>query len=205
MDPIKKAKPLPKSLDNASRTRATDYNQTNLSNYWINEIKSQEDTARQIIAVCILLFGASISLVSSNSATFVQMVEINIKSNLETYPDTPDIILIAICVSIWVAITISFLFIWIQALRSASIALKIEELKENENQYIEHLSNIAKIKHKHCHKAITTIAIGSTLVTFVVAGLFISAIGYTPLGMIIWAIAGLGLITLIIFNFVGDV
>lgn len=39
-----------------------------VDNYWLNEIKSQEDTARQIMAICIVLLGASFTLLMSNSS-----------------------------------------------------------------------------------------------------------------------------------------
>lgn len=52
-----------------------DLNQAEFNNYWLNEIKSYEDTARQIIAVCTLLLGASITLIMSNKNIIVSIIK----------------------------------------------------------------------------------------------------------------------------------
>jgi hypothetical protein len=43
-------------------------------NYWLNQIKSQEDTARQIISISILLLGISITSYSNNTKAFLLLM-----------------------------------------------------------------------------------------------------------------------------------
>jgi calcineurin-like phosphoesterase family protein len=79
---------LPSEVQTATSNEVTgtgDSSQAILDNYWLNEIKSQEDTARQIIAICTLLLGASITLITGNRDRIIDMVKDNINFTSSFY------------------------------------------------------------------------------------------------------------------------
>lgn len=202
-----------------------DSSKATLDNYWLNEIKSQEDTARQIITICTLLLGASITLITGNTDRIVGMINDNTNftrhvhadiiynnfrdQDLYAYADNIiNDIMKMMSIVMWSGlIIISFLFIWILALYAARKALKIEPITNK-----DHLSHIANIKHEHCMEATATIIIGTLLVTFFVVGLFLFTLKPTNLenvailgivanlGFIVTFTSGLILLTTILYS-----
>lgn len=114
-----------------------------LCNYWLNEIKSQEDTARQIMTICIILLGASITLITSNSngitSTINNVTNITFQGYLPIIPEKylPEYVSIfKSFLSFSMSISIlSFLLVWILALNKAIESLKVEPINSKAPQY----------------------------------------------------------------------
>lgn len=152
-----------------------------LCNYWLNEIKSQEDTARQIMTICIILLGASITLITSNSNGIILTINNAANMTFQAYlPIIPEkylpeyVSMFKNLISFFMSISIlSFLLVWILALNKAIESLKVEPINSKAPQYSEHLSFIANIKHSFCEKAAHIIITGTLLMAIFVIGLLL--------------------------------
>jgi hypothetical protein len=70
----------------ADAAKNDNQNQVVRNSYWLNEIKSQEDTARQLITACIVLLGASITLFTSRpEAVFLPIKLVSNQTKNITY------------------------------------------------------------------------------------------------------------------------
>jgi hypothetical protein len=188
------------------------HNTPSLDNYWLNEIKSQEDTARQIVTICILLLVASFTIIINNA----DRIFIFLNNTRPYVPGTasydvasniiPGIHLINIEAISFFSQIISiagFFLIWILALKVAIRALKLEIINNNEHHSIN-LAYIAIIKQAHCESSVNIITCGMVFLSIFVTGFMMATINgesWLLLGTLIMTISmfGLFMIEIIIF------
>jgi hypothetical protein len=115
---------------------------TSLDNYWLNEIKSQEDTARQITTACILLIVASFTIVTNNADRILLFLNDTrpYVSGTSSYEAASHIIpgnyLISYETFAFFQTIIGiggFFFIWVFALSAARKSLELELITSNDN------------------------------------------------------------------------
>ncbi len=167
---------------------------TSLDNYWLNEIKSQEDTARQITTVCILLLVASFTFVTNN----VDRILLSLNNTRPYVPGTssyeaashiiPSNYLIYFENFGFFQTIIGvgcFFFIWVFALSAARKALELELITSNDK-----LFDVAVIKQVYCNNAINIIIFSMGLLSIFVIGFMMATLpGWLQLGTLIAFIA----------------
>jgi hypothetical protein len=136
-------------------------------NYWLNEIKSQEDTGRQIISISVLLLGLSITVLTSNTDRILVFANIPSKNPFPALNNSSimfsKILYYEYSVLGFVYLFMFFfslLFIWIMAIDNANYALRLERMPSYDAGNLE---SIANIKHSYISgtmKIITWGAIG---------------------------------------------
>ncbi len=182
--------------DDPSRTTYLGPDHVTLSNYWLNEIKSQEDTARQIMTICILLLGASITLITGNSKSIIYAIGNSTNLTFQVYlPIVPekylplyDSLFHPFLYFSLLSSVLSFFIVWILALNIAIESLKPEPTRSKAPRYPEHLSFIANIKFKLCKKATRIIITGTSLTAIFIISLISSQnIGYIGSSVVILA------------------
>jgi len=179
-----------------------------LDNYWLNEIKSQEDTARQITTICILLLVASFTIITNNS----ENIFVYLNDTRPYVPGTSSYGLVSNIIPenyISLAESISFLIqivsisgfflIWLLALNAARKALELELIASNGEPHSRILANIAKIKQTHCRKAVNITILGMAFLSIFVSGFVIATLngkGWLQLGAFIMSISMLCVLVL---------
>lgn len=176
-----------------------DQNQMALKDYWLNEIKSQEDTARQIITICALLIGVSITLITSNFTGIAFMINDTLqKSNqsndflYDTFGVPTHYSFLWGLFSIFAMITCWFL-IWIDALNIARISLKTHV-----PEHSCHIPDIAIEKQKNCTNAAITMTGGMIGTALMAVSLLMVESKHSLLGGLTFHLGGLTLMLFII-------
>lgn len=163
---------------------------TSLDNYWLNEIKSQEDTARLITTVCILLLVASFTIVTNNVDRILLLLNNTrpyvpgtysyeaashiIPSNYLIFFEKFGFFLTIIGIG-------GFFFIWVFALCAARKALELELIASNDK-----LFDVAVDKRIYCNNAINIIIFSMVLLSIFVIGFMMATLpGWLQLGSII--------------------
>lgn len=147
--------------DESSPTTNSDMDCLTRNNYWLNEIKSQEDTARQIMTLCMLAIGISITLVTGN---------INNVNNLLNYtndyikaqsispvpsPGISDFLLFALPY-FTISLLLIFFSTFIYGFARAGRSLKTEQITRGD--LLDRLAEIATKKHDNNMGAIFDVA-----------------------------------------------
>jgi len=139
-------------------------------NYWLNEIKSQEDTARQIVSISALLLGLSITMLSSNidKIKFFAILSQNMSKSYLPENDsgilyiTNKIMYYELNFLGFIILILSFfslLFVWIIVMDNANYALKLERSKST-SYNSPTLEKIANIKHNYVYNTMKIISWG---------------------------------------------
>lgn len=129
-----------------------------IEKYWLNESESQQDTARQIMSISILLLGVSITLITNNIDNIdflLGQMHAQINSGMRNE------LLSNAIFYIMCALTVIFFFIyvviWIMAIIKSRESLRIELIEDKT------LAEIAKIKQEHCESATKIIILGTSI------------------------------------------
>lgn len=130
--------------------------------YWLAEIKSQEDSARQIISISIILLGLSITLFSSYCSQLrLQIISLLIDYNKASEIAQPIInkggiiYIIPLMYAAQFFLLFSSAFIWIMAIDTARRAIKLESADALK------FKEIASIKNKHISHTIKILIWGT--------------------------------------------
>jgi hypothetical protein len=165
---------------------------SNYENYWLNEIKSQEDTARQIMSISVLLLVGFIAAIANNNDKLINLYHYTLNESLLFKGDTSywpyETILMILQSGIPALIIFLFFGIWLEALSRARKALRLqflvlssEDLEKNWPS--EHLEEIARVKQHHCERAIGIIIWGMLSTVSLVFALLIL---YVSTNLPIW-------------------
>ncbi len=164
-----------------------------LEEYWLNEIESQEDTARQIMSISILLLGVSITLITNNIDNIDFLLN---QTYSQIKASTSNDLLNSLIFYIMVALTVAFFFIyiviWIMAIIRSRESLKIEPISNKS------LPEIAEAKQRHCESATNIIVLGIAITATLTVFFLIIILNYDSLDAI--AIAVTILICVFIFK-----
>lgn len=143
----------------------------NLKNeYWLAEIKSQEDSARQIISISIILLGLSVTLFGSFSSQLHLEISSFINESIErfqlsgvpndSFRDVMDrvvnfIVSLSLCAAQFLLL-FSSTIVWILAIDTARCAIRLENI-ENSND----LEEISHTKSKYVSYTISILIWGA--------------------------------------------
>lgn len=181
-----------------------------LGNYWLNEIKSQEDTARQITTICILLLVASFTIITNNGDRIFLMLNDTrpyvagthsyevasdiLSNNYLFYLDKIGFLATIICI-------VFFFLIWVLALNAARKALDLESITGNDELNSRRLADIANIKQIYCNNAVNLIIWGMALFSIFVSGFMVATLKgsvWSYLGSLIMSVSIMGILFLIV-------
>lgn len=145
-----------------------------LNNYWLNEIKSQEDTARQIMTICIFLLGASITLITGNTDK-ISLSLANSSAVMTSAHNESDPIYTVVYFFGFVIGMTNFFIVWMVALNVARKALRLDPITcDSKSQSID-LEHIAGIKYMRCKDAIYTLIGGIVFLIVLIIGLMMTS------------------------------
>ena len=161
-----------------------------LDNYWLNEIKSQEDTARLITTVCVLLIVASFTIVTNNADRILLLLNDTrpyvpgtysyeaashiIPGNYLIFYETFMFFLTIVGIG-------GFFFIWVFALIAARKALELDLITSNDKLFY-----VARIKQAYCNNAVNIIIVSMGVLSIFVIGFMMAMLpGWLGLGTLI--------------------
>lgn len=100
-----------------------DPNQATLNNYWLNEIKSQDDTARQIMTGCAFVISISITLITANISNIESLLKLAMNLSENTYFKV-------IVPYFIIAIIVFFFALFVQAIINARRTLSLKQIEK---------------------------------------------------------------------------
>jgi hypothetical protein len=166
------------ATDKSSPTTNSDTDCLTCNNYWLNEIKSQEDTARQIMTLCVLATGISITLVTGNINNINMLL--NYTTNyieaqfISTVPSFAIFELLSIALSYFtICMFLIFFSLFLFGFAIAGRSLKTEQITRS-----DHLAEIANKKHDYNKEAIYSVAISMWIAIILVSIFMMTAMKY---------------------------
>jgi hypothetical protein len=127
-------------------------------NYWLNQIKSQEDTARQIISISILILGISITSYSNNAKAFLLlMIPTNGSIFLQDDVIYGKFLTDYFGLFFFILFLFSFFFVWVIAIDTANYSL---QLVHTDSYKTESFKKIADLKQGYISDTMKIVVLG---------------------------------------------